>query len=337
MHESDDYLLFAVTAWRQMTWQSFKKTFDDLYLRYRDKDLRNDTAGYRAWRALRALESLAHADAAFSDSGSTVTAAPAVLSRLPISGLPQAVLSGARSANTKEALLDACKGLPCTVSAGPHAYGSGGCFIPSRIVVESETEEALAQCASRLRICLSPVPSAWVLLEYSGTAEEYALSRPTVHAAEIDWPRLDFDTKLIQFRSPASAASGIRLSKYQHPARGTVLQQLWRGDTFQTVDRDWGRYLALKEAGRHVLAYDARHFLFAVPATAPLPRLLARACTLCSGFAPRLARQRGSAVAFPAPCDYELYSGVPPDIAATVAAKAGQHLVPMTLDSFLED
>jgi hypothetical protein len=103
------------------------------------------------------------------------------------------------------------------------------------------------------------------------------------------------------------------------------------------VDRDWGRYLILKEARRNVLAYDARHFLLAVPVSAPLPRLLARACTLCSGYAPRNALASGQAVTLPAPCSYEVYSAVPPDIATTVAAKVSQKLVPVSLDCFLED
>lgn len=335
MRESDDYLLFAVSAWRQMSWQNFKKVFDALYVKYGAATGENGSTGQLAGRSLRVLECLGHVDATFEASQSTVVAAPAALCRLPISGFPQAVLCGARAPSTKAALEDACRGLPCTLSLEPNP--GRGSFIPPRIAVESETEDALSEFASRLWVGLSPVPPAWVLLEYSGTAEEYALTCPTTQAPEIDWPRLDFDTEFLQFRLPAKAMPPMRLSKYQHPARGTTLHHLWRGEAFQNVDRDWGRYLALKHSGRNVLAYDARHFLFATPASAPLPRLLSRACTLCSGYASRLARPSGKPLALPAPCAYEVYSAVPPDIAATVAAKVGQKLVPAALDCFLED
>jgi hypothetical protein len=338
VRECEDYLLYTVSAWRQMSWQNFKKVFDALYLKYAAADgSRNGSTGQIARRSLRALECLGHADAAFDAGQSRVIAAPAVLCRLPISGFPQAVLCGARAPGTKAALENACRGLPCTLSLESHLDRAHGSFIPARVAVESETEEALSQFASRLPVGLSPVPPAWVLLEYSGSAEDYLLTCPTIRAPEIDWPRLDFDTQLLQFRFPGPATPAVRLSKYQHPVRGTALCQLWRGETFQKVDRDWGRYLALREYARNVLAYDARHFLLAVPARAPLPRLLARACTLCSGYAPRPAGPSGMPLTLPAPCTYEVYSAVPPDIAAAVAAKVGQKLLPVTLDCFLED
>ena len=336
MREYDDYLLFAVSAWRQMSWQNFKKLFDALYLKCGAANHLNGSTRQFAWRSLRALECLGHADAAFDASQSTVAASPASLCRLPICGFPQAVLCGARATGTRAALEDACRDLPCTISFEPQPGCAPGSFIPARIAVECETEGALSQLASNLRIGLSPAPPAWVLLDYSGTVEEYAFTCPAVQAPEIDWPRLDFDTEALQFRLP-SRTPAVRLSKYQHPARGTTLYQLWRGAAYQNVDRDWGRYLALRESTRNVLAYDARHFLLAVPASAPLPRLLARACALCSGYAPRQAGLSGKSLGLPSRSVYEVYSAVPADIAAAVAAKVGQKLLPVTLDCFLED
>jgi len=212
VREYDDYLLFAVSAWRQMSWQNFKKVFDGLYLKYAAPGHLNGSTRQFAWRSLRVLECLGHADAAFDASQSTIAAAPAVLCRLPISGLPQAVLCGARATGTKAALEVACRGLPCTLSLQPQPGGALGAFLPARIAVESETEEALSQLASKLRIGLSAVPPAWVLLEYSGAVEEYALSCPTVQAPEIDWPRLDFHTERLQFRLPCSGTTAVRLS-----------------------------------------------------------------------------------------------------------------------------
>jgi hypothetical protein len=337
VREYDDYLLYAVSAWRQMSWQNFKKVFDALCLRYAaGGSHENGSARHFAWQSLRTLDYLGHADAVFDSNQSTVFAAPAVLCRLPVSGFPQAVLCGARSPGTRAALEEARRGLPCTLSCDGHPARPSGCFIPARIAVESETEDALSQLASRIRVGLSPVPPACVLLEYSGASEDYALSRPTVQAPEMDWPRLDFDTEALHFRLPGSGSPVVRLSKYQHPARGTILYRLWRGSTFQNVDRDWGRYLALRECGRNVLAYDARHFLLAVPATVPLPKLLARACTLCSGCVPLHTARGRNPPGLPAPCSYEVFSAVPPDIAAAVAAKVGQKLLRVTLDCFLE-
>jgi hypothetical protein len=337
VHESEDYLLYALTALRQTSWQNFKKVVDTLYVTQAADRNQNGRSRLRAWRCLRALECLGHADAVFDANRSSVVVAPAVLCRLPISGLPQAVLCGARAPGTREALVTASRGLPCTLSVELHPGRAAGDFIPARIAVESETEDVLAQLASRLRAGLSPVPVAWILLEYSGSAEEYFATCAVVKAPEIDWPRLDFDLEVLQFRMPSTEMLAVRLSKYEDPVRGTTLYQLWRGETYQNVDRDWGRYLVLKESAHNVLAYDSRHFLLAVPTSMPLPRLLARACALCSGYAPRPAGASECPPALPVRCGFEVYSGVPPDIAAAVAAKVSQKLVPVALDCYVED
>jgi hypothetical protein len=338
VRESDDYLLYAVTAWRQMSWQNFKKVFDALNLKYAaDEDRRDGTTRQLAWRSLRVLDALGHADAAFEAGQGTVVAAPAVLCRLPVSGVPQAVLCGARSPGTGPALESACREFCCRLLIGPHRGRAPGSFIPMHLGVEGETEEALRRLAARLRAGFPPAPPAWSLLEYSGTAEEYACTRPLTEAPEIDWPRFDFDAGILQFRRPAGGAQAVRLSKYQHPSRGTTLFHLRRGGSFQNVDPAWGRYLVLKESAKNVLGYDARRFLLAVPAAAPLPRLLARACALCSGHAPCPAVPSGKPLGLPVSCMYELYSSVPPDIAAAVAAKVGQKLIPAALGCMPED
>jgi hypothetical protein len=321
-----------------MSWQNFKKVFDALWMKIAAADNhKNGRVRQLAWRPLRALEWLGHADAVFGASHSSVFVAPPVLCRLPISGFPQAIMCGARAPGTKAALEAAGRGLPCTLSFESHPGTALGSLVPARICVEIETEGALSEFASRLRVNLFSVPPAWILLEYSGSTEEYASTCPTIRAPELNWPRLDFNPDVLQFRFIGSEAPAVRLSKYQHPVRGVAHYQMWRGETYQTVDRDWGRYLVLKESARNVLAYDARHFLLAVPANTPLPRLLARACTLCSGYVPRIVELGAKPLTLPAPCPYDVYSGVPPEIAAVVAAKVGQSLIPITLDCLLED
>jgi hypothetical protein len=316
-----------------MPWPTFKKVFDVLSVKWQTRDGTVESPRYLAWRAVRALDSLGHVDAMFGSGEPSVVVAQPILCRLPVSGLPQAVLCGARSPGTRAAVEHASRGLPCTLSFLPHPC-AGHLFLPSRIAVEGETVESLAEFANRLQASLTPTPTAWALAEYSGTVDDYSNASPECATTELNWPRLDFNLETLQFS--ASARDGpCRLSKYEHPTRSTTVYQLWRAGTYKVVDRDWGRYLALRAHARHVLAYDARHFLLGVPTNVPLPRLLARACALCSGYASRSVRAGGTEL--PVRCSYEVFTDVPPDIAGTVADKVGQRLVPARLEGVLEE
>ena len=68
-----------------------------------------------------------------------------------------------------------------------------------------------------------------------------------------------------------------------------------------------------------------------VPLYVPLPRLLARAITMCTGMAPMIARTDEKTGAIPADYPIHIYSGVPPVIAELIARKLGQETVKVNL------
>ena len=71
-----------------------------------------------------------------------------------------------------------------------------------------------------------------------------------------------------------------------------------------------------------VLEYKDGDGDLAVPTGVPLPRLLARAATLCSGYVSRTevrAGKRGDV-----PTRYRVYRSVPPDVFHECAGKTGQ-------------
>jgi hypothetical protein len=85
-----------------------------------------------------------------------------------------------------------------------------------------------------------------------------------------------------------------------------------------------GRYAVLREAGASAVAYDESTGEVAVPQGVPLPPLLARACALCTGYAPRTVPRSVVSSSLTGHSKLTVYGGVPPDVLATVAAKAGQ-------------
>jgi hypothetical protein len=91
------------------------------------------------------------------------------------------------------------------------------------------------------------------------------------------------------------------------------------------VARDWGRYIILKQVEKKILNYDEEAQELQVPLWVPLPCLLARAVTLCSGLAPMIAKSPAVGD-IPEGCLVQVYSDVPVEIARIISAKTGQNI-----------
>jgi hypothetical protein len=108
------------------------------------------------------------------------------------------------------------------------------------------------------------------------------------------------------------------------------------GGSEAVVDRDWGRYLILANNERQVLHYDDRRQLLIVPSTVPLPNLLARAATLCSGLAPLQGHVTGGTPGKTFRWPFvDVYRAVPYAIARRLSEKLGQGL-PRLEENYLE-
>lgn len=336
MSEQSDFLLYAISTWREISWPAFKRTFDVLYMRYRANmaSSSNSLLHYRR-RTLRGLEVLGHCEAEFGENGSRIYVAPPLLARLPICGLPQAILCGARGPKTANRLLEICKTLGKRITAKTEVQENNLAYVPRRIMIEAESTEIISNLAQKLCIGFSETPPAWGLLHFSGSLQGYLDSRAWQSDQELNWPRRDFDPASLQFRIPALNASEFRLSSYNEPVRvGLMKHYLWRDGVRAEIDRDWGRYAVLHWHNQNVLAYDAHRMTFFVPSSAPLPRLFARALALCSGYAPSFVEKSQLAVTPFEQNGFDIFTGVPSDIAEIVAAKLSQKLIEINLKNF---
>lgn len=324
MSAHDDLLLHVISARGEMSWQSFRKAFDALHARATQSESDVDVSLLRA-RSLRVFDWLGHCDVSGQGSAERIYAAPPMLARLPVAGAGKAVLCGARSPRAGEELAEVCRRLGCRLRVESQSRGAEGRYVPCRIGIEAESPEALAAAAREAGVACPEAPPAGGLAEFSGTLHEYLLSRPPLRAPELDWPRRDYDVGALQF-CPEGGEKVPRLCAYDNPHRPERLHRLWQGGAYREVERDWGRYAMLRVAGVDVLSYDPRRFVLLVPAGAPLPRLLARACVLCSGYAPAFVRPPAYPGAPAERAGYHLFRAVPPAIAQTVATKLSQKL-----------
>lgn len=333
MFEHEDYLLYVVSAWCEMGWPAFKKAFDNLFIRYifRDTDPLDSLSHYRR-HTVRFLDSLGHCDVEFNESGGRIYSAAPLLARLPTIGLPQAVLCGSRTPHTLNLILKASREIGSQLKVDVQSQRSPRAYIPRRIVVQAESIEQIALLAKDLQINFSENPPSWMLLNFCGSLEQYLGTLEWSIQSELNWPRREYDLNRLQFVPSREIVNEFRLCSYEHPATSQLKHFLWQGERCALVDRDWARYATLNEANKSVIIYDPRNSLLIVPASVPLPRLVGRALTLCSGFAPQFIDRARIPIESPEQTGFDAYREVAPDIAYLAASRLGQSLIESLVD-----
>lgn len=333
--EGSDNLLYVISAKNEMSWESFKKDLHALYI-HQSGNIAPEQEEIKSIKTLRnpivrALSSLGHCDFDLSaENRKRVYIAPSALVRLPSAGFPQAILAGARSPNTIQQLSDACHSVGTHINLEIKEQPSELILIPKRVAVQAEDVRELEAMASSLSIPFLETPSAWSLLHFAASIDDYLATLKWSNDPELNWKKETFEPNSLQFKTIEETDTNIRLSRYSHRSRNTKICYFWREGSCTEIDLDWGRYAVLQALRRNVLIYDKRRFTMAVPARANLPRLLERALTLCSGYAAKFEKKLPSC--FPEIQGFNLFYDIPPPIAEMTAAKLGQTLLQQFLN-----
>ncbi len=317
-----DRLLFAISAKRELGWPSFKKMFEQICAESLAEDELRD-ANLARYETARGLDALGHLDLDFT-SPARLYVAPPAMALLPVSGLPVAVLAGARSPRTLQELsariLRRGTSLVLAATNQPQEPRS----FPARIAVLAETRGDLRSLAVESGLAFQEEPASWRILNFAGSLSEYMTGIKWQRGDALNWERQQFDVQGLRFlKTPSGSETG--LIRYVHPSRQYPLYVLWSGADAAHVDPDWGRFAILKAAGRDVVFYERSTGAFIVPVTIPLPRLFARAMCLSSGLAPRILPASAVSVPLDAP-QYRVYTNVPLDHAHMAARKLDQRL-----------
>ena len=324
MYDCGDILLYSLSAWRETTWTTFKKCFDEVHRRHVVASTREEqeTAVYYRWRALRLLSSLGHVDVRFEAPGISVYVAPPSLAVLPGFGIRRAVLCGARSPSTLADLRKAAGAEGAAITAQPQTALSP--YAPARVEIKADSDERIRATAGRMGMPYLDQPPARIMAYVSASLEEYCRNLSWSADEDLNWQREDFNVRSLRFQAAGETSPGTRLSRYQDPATTLWRYRLWRDGQFTELEPDWGRYAVLSACSMGNLRYDPVRRDVLVPLGTPLPALLARAFGLCSGYAPRGGqRSVESDPGIRIPC--EVFRDVPPSIFRMVALKAGQH------------
>ena len=274
------------------------------------------------YQALLSLESLGHCDSDMSGTPATVVRAPACLVRLPLGGLPQAVLAGARSERTLADVNQAARQIAdLEVCSGPQQHDV---FAPSRIFVRAPTVPALQELATVLGVQLAGGPPAWSIINCAASIQEYRESLAWENEDGLNWERRDFNPDDLRFTLP-NGGTHPALRSLTNPVNNMRTHFYASGGRRSRVDRSWGRYMVMQDLDKRVMYYDPQRCKLALPATLPPPKLIERALVLCSGYTPRVedapaGNSAGSS-------RLRVYGMIPMQIASLASEKLGQHLI----------
>jgi len=313
-------LLFVISAHGSMTWIQYREAVDFLSVDSGIKQAEKGTATRSS--LLQCLQALGHCDAPYTGGKSQITVAPPALCRLPRAGLPVAVLVGARCPLTVNQMTEVAQAygsdLKISIVRRPGPLG----LLPDTILVNSESENALAAFCTDLKLCYSAVPPAWTLVNWGGTLSDYETTLDYRIPETLNWARYDFNIHSFVF-DHKSSDSFPRYSRYRNPTTGLPMHVFFRDRFGAEVDLDWGRYLFLNSKAITVTAYDEGRFRLCVPVKLPLPTVIARTLCLCSGKPPsHLAKE---CLVPKLDCqDWLMFEDTPPQIAMAALSKVGQ-------------
>jgi hypothetical protein len=282
----------------------------------------------------RSLEALGHIDVSFDHSPARVFATPRLLVARPFThGEPTAFLVGERTRNVVATLLELDS--RDTVSVSSRASGKGLPCVPDRIQITASSHEEMKEIASLVQAQYIQDPPARTLLAFSSTLKEYLQSLDWQNEPDLNWAKRVFDIEALSFRA-TSQSRRIQLTEFKQRPLWPATYRIRDGAKTCEVHRDWGRYAALASAGKNVLGFfdfapQTRVGHLVTPIGALLPRLFARAASLCSGRPPVFMRKDSVKMESGERLGFLVYADVNRDIAELIADKLGQRLKDATL------
>lgn len=317
----NDRLLEVISAKGTMGLDEYDKAFDYLYFDF--IDMGADMKFIRR-AILRFMEELGHCEVDYEQR--RIYCCEPSLVFLPGAGMRRAVLSGGR---VPELIVELKTISDNNLSVEISHQLFGKIPFTFQVIIEASSQEVLTQVGRKLGILVNDkAPFSWLLAHASGSIDEYEHTLSFESCSELNWFSRTFDTGSACFKTKTLTNVTSKVIEYTNPANQQKLYRFVREDKMANVDREWGRYLALKYNNVDVLIFNEKTNLLAIPAFVPLPRLLARATAMCSGKIPKRAvLQLRSSTSMP----YDIYDGVTRTIALLIAKKVGQNLIKSSL------
>lgn len=238
------------------------------------------------------------------------------------------LLIGARDSSLVEAIINTAPKYNLQVEITNQFSSNEKLLLPDAITIkafgkrlEGSGEKNLTAFASELNISFTTSYYVQLALklfssEISEYEKELLLKNETSHE-DYGWARkifipedLSYDRNEAPTFDKSFSLIEYKLNEY------TYYNKLWKDGKCYQVDKNWGRYLALKQFKKNVILFDSERRRVAIPWETPLPRLLSESIMLLSGLAPDIRAIDGR--------NYRVYENIPGIFTENLFRKLGQ-------------
>lgn len=162
------------------------------------------------------------------------------------------------------------------------------------------------------------------LLNFSADINSYEGTLQEIDEKDYDWARYIFNPDELKFQKSETENFDKSFSLLEYKLNEYTYQhKLWKNNKCYQVDKNWGRFLALKHFNKNIILFDRSSNRVAIPILTPLPRLLAESIMLLSGFAPNLKEIEGKL--------YRIFENVDSVLIQNLFMKLGQTPISKTL------
>jgi hypothetical protein len=173
---------------------------------------------------------------------------------------------------------------------------------------EGSGERNIVAFANEMKIKFSRENFVQVALQlFSADIKEYEKELITNNETSQDdygWARRIFNPENLCYERNESPTFDKSFSLIEYKLNEyTYYHKLWKDNKCYSVDKNWGKYLALKQFNKHVIMFDNKRRKVAIPLETPLPRLLSESIMLLSGLAPDFTEIDGRY--------YRIYENIP--------------------------
>lgn len=155
------------------------------------------------------------------------------------------------------------------------------------------------------------------LQDFSANITDYENSLPHTDENDYDWARKIFNLWTLCFEKIETPffAKSFSLIEYKLNEY-TYHYKLWKENQCYQIDKNWGKFVALKYFNKNVVLFDSTKNKVAIPLETPLPRLLSESVMLLSGLAPDFKYIDGKR--------YRIYENIPSIFTQNLFHKLGQ-------------
>lgn len=314
-HSEGNILLSFLSLKGTTTAQDFYSAFEFLHSKYFGSKTRSANFNYTKIKkaSLNFFDYLGYLDYDYETKSIVVN--PPQLIFIPANKGRKVLLIGGRDASLVNSIIEAAPKHNLQVEITRQFQSNEDLLLPDAITIksfgtsrESYGEKNLNAFANELKIKFSSDDLVQVGLQhFCSDIQDYEkdlFANKETNLTYEDWARYLFNEETLQLDKSFTENFDKNFSLLEYRLRPwEFYHRLWINQKCYDIDKNWGKYVALKHHRKNVILYDSKKEKVAIPLELPLPRLLAESIMLLSGLAPIYANIEGKS--------FRIYENIP--------------------------